>query len=322
MHRILTRLLVCAAVCTVALPTMASDAWPTKPIRIIVPFSAGGSADAIARLVADKMSPAFGQPVLVENRPGAAAIVGTQMAARAPADGYTLLAATNGPIAVNPALYSKLPYSVSTELAPISMVASFPLILVVKAGDERLRTLQNLVTFTSEHPEKSNYGSSATSTRLAVELMKSKSGIKAMHIPFRGSIDANNAVVSGEVTMSLSDVPTAAGLIAGNRLHGVAVTTEQRLKAFPDVPTLKEQGVDVVMKIWVGLFAPAGTPPRIIERISAEVERITKLADVRTRLAGMHAEPEGSTSAAFADTVATESKVWAEVAKANDIRAD
>lgn len=317
--RSVTALLLGATLSTAAL---ATDDWPAKPLRIIVPYSPGGSADVISRLVAEKLAPALGQPVLVENRTGGAAIVGTQMAVRAAPDGYTLLAATSGPIAVNPVLYSKLPYAPEKDLTPISMIASFPLVLVVQGGDKAFKDMNELRDYTKAHPDKSNYGSSATSTRLAVELLKSRTGINATHIPFKGSINANNAVVSGEVTMSLSDLPTASALIQANRLKGLAVASEKRVEAFPDIPTLIEQGVDVQMKIWVGLFAPAGTPAPIVTRLQQELSRLSKMPDVRESLGRMRAETEDVSGKKFARIIATETEQWGEIARANNIRAD
>jgi tripartite-type tricarboxylate transporter receptor subunit TctC len=301
-------------------PSLAQD-WPTKPVKIVVPFSAGGSADVVTRVVAEKLGPALGQPVLVENRSGAAAIVGTNAVAKAPPDGYTLLAATPGPIVMNTMLYSQLPYAPAKELAPVVMVSSFPLILVVQ-GNGALHSLKDVVAFTSQNPAKSNYGSSAASTRLAVELLKSRTGIQAEHIPFKGSIDANNAVVAGQVTMSLSDVPTAAGLLRGQRLRAVAVTSGKRIASFPDVPTLVEQGIDLQMKIWVGLFAPAGTPAPIVARIEREVGKILALPDVQQRLASLLCEPEGMGGAEFARSIAAETELWTGVAHAHSIKAD
>lgn len=304
-----------------AVHASAQTDWPSKPVRIIVPFTAGGVADVVTRIVAERLSPALGQPVVVENRTGAAAIVGTNAVAKAQPDGYTLLAATNGPIVMNPILYSQLSYQPSKELAPVVMMSSFPLILVVSEAGE-IHSVKDLISFSTHHPERSNYGSSAASTRLAVELLKSKTGIQSEHIPFKGSIDANNAVVAGHVTMSLSDVPTAAGLIQGKRLRAVAVSSAKRVASFPDVPTFSEQGIDVQMKIWISLFAPAGTPAPIVARIEQEVVRILGMPDVQKRFAALLSEPEGADSVQLTRTITAETQLWGDVARTHRIRAD
>lgn len=298
-----------------------SAAYPTKPVRIIVPFGAGGASDSIARLVGQKLAAAFGQPFIVENRPGDAAIIGTQAVVKAPPDGYTLLVATSGPIVFNAALYARLPFQPEKDLTPIAMICSYPLMLIVPR-DLPAKSLKELVAYSKAHPEKSNYASPAASIQLATEFLKSKLGMEAVAIPYKGSADSNNAVMAGDVSMFVADALTASSLVTGGRVRALVVTGENRMKEFPDVPTLKEEGVDFEMKLWIGMFAPAGTPSTIIQRLQAEVARIVRMPDVRAKMEAMAITGEGGSSEEFARTVASETRHWSGVAKANNIKAD
>jgi len=302
-----------------ALAQNPAAGYPNKPIRIIVGYTPGGANDILARLVGQKMSETFGQQVIVENRPSTGAIIGTDAVAKAAPDGYTLTMGASGPIVFNPALYAKLPYDAVRDLAPVSMVGSFPLILVVQASGP-LRSVKELAAYSKANPTKSNYGASAASFRLATELLKQKAGIIADHIPYRGSAPAVQAVASGEVLMTLVDSGPAAGGIKGGLLRGLAVTSARRMPLLPDIPTMAEQGVDLQVTLWSGLLAPAGTPPAIIHKLQTEVARIVKLPDVRERMLQLGIEPEGSTPEEFARVIATEIPLWMGVAKANNIQ--
>jgi len=302
-----------------ALAQNPAAGYPNKPIRIIVGYTPGGANDILARMVGQKMSETFGQQVIVENRPSTGAIIGTDAVAKAAPDGYTLTMGASGPIVFNPALYAKLPYDAVRDLAPVSMVGSFPLILVVQASGP-LRSVKELAAYSKANPTKSNYGASAASFRLATELLKQKAGIIADHIPYRGSAPAVQAVASGEVLMTLVDSGPAAGGIKGGLLRGLAVTSARRMPLLPDIPTMAEQGVDLQVTLWSGLLAPAGTPPAIIQKLQTEVARIVKLPDVRERMLQLGIEPEGSTPEEFARVIATEIPLWMGVAKANNIQ--
>jgi len=323
MNRLVCRALAALAFVAVASPLQAQSVagYPNKPIKIIVGYSPGGANDILARIVAQKMSETFAQQVVVENRPSTAAIIGTEAVAKAAPDGYTLLMGASGPIVFNPALYSKLPYSPTRDLTPVSMVGSFPLILVVQ-GPGSLRTLKDLIEHTKQHPERSNYGSSAASFQLVTELLKSKTGIVAAHIPYKGSAESVNAVAAGQVLMTLVDSGPATGPIKGGLLRALAVTSGKRMPQLPDVPTMTEQGVDLQITLWSGLLAPASTPGAIVQKLQAEVARIVKLPDVRERMAQLGIEPEGGTPEEFARVIATEIPLWSEVARAHQIKAD
>jgi tripartite-type tricarboxylate transporter receptor subunit TctC len=297
----------------------AAAGYPSKSIRIIVGYTPGGANDILARLVGQKMSETFGQPVIVENRPSAGAIIGTDAVAKAVPDGYTLTMGASGPIVFNPSLYAKLPYDAMRDLAPVSMVGSFPLILVVQASGP-IRSVKELAVYSKANPSKSNYSSSAASFRLATELLKTKAGISAEHVPYKGSAPAVQAVAAGEVLMTLVDSGPAAGAIKGGLLRGLAVTSAKRMPLLPDIPTMSEQGIDLQIILWSGLLAPAGTPPAIVQKLQAEVSRIVKLPDVRERMLQLGIEPEGSTPEEFARVIATEIPLWMSVAKANNIQ--
>jgi tripartite-type tricarboxylate transporter receptor subunit TctC len=203
----------------------------------------------------------------------------------------------------------------------VSIVGTFPLVLTV-AGNAPFRNVAELAAYTKAHADKSNYGSSSASFRLATELLKSKTGIRAEHIPYKGSMESVNGVASGQLTMTLVDSGPAVGPIKSGMMKGLAVTSPRRIAALPDVPTMAEQGVDLTIQFWSGLLAPTGTPRVVVERLAAEVQRIVKLPDVRARMAALAIDPAGSSPEEFAKVIASELPLWAGVAKANNIRAD
>jgi tripartite-type tricarboxylate transporter receptor subunit TctC len=310
-----------AATLPAAAQGSAAAAYPSKPIRIVVGYAPGGNNDILARLLAQKMQEGLGKEVVVENRPSQAAIVGSVAVANAAPDGYTLLMGASGPIVFNPALYDKLPYNPVKDLAPVSIVGTFPLVLSV-AANAPFRNMGELAEYTKKNSEKSNYGSSAASFRLVTELLKSKSGIRAEHIPYKGSMESVNAVASGQVTLTLVDAGPAIGPLKGGLLKGLAVTSAQRIAALPDIPTMAEQGIDLNVTFWSGLLAPAGTPKPILDKLAAEVQRIVKLPDVKARMLALAIDPVGSTPEEFTKVIATEIPLWTAVAKANNIKAD
>ena len=300
--------------------TYAQAAWPNKPVRIVVPYAPGGANDILARVVAEKLAPVLGQPVLVENKPGAGAMVGSDFVAKAAPDGYTLLMAASGPMVFNPVLVAKLPYNPLTDLAPISIVGSFPLILAVNESSSA-KTFKDLVALSKASPDKSNYSYPAASFQLIMELVKAKSGLKALNVPYQGSAPSINAVLTQEVQMTLIDSGPIAALVKSGKLRALAVTSEQRLASYAQVPTLKEQGIDLAVNLWSGLLAPAGTPEPILKRLQEEVARIMALPDVGERMAKMDIRPLGTSSADMGKTIASEIQLWSQVAKDNNIQA-
>ena len=299
--------------------SLAQNTWPTKAVRIVVPYAPGGANDILARVVAEKLAPALGQPVLVENKPGAGAAVGTEFVVKSAPDGYTLLMAASGPIVFNPALVSKLAYNPLTDLAPISLTGSFPMILAVNEASPA-KNFNELVSLSKAQPDKSNYSYPSASFQLVMELVKTKSGLKALNVPYQGSAPSINAVLTQEVQMTLIDSGPIAALVKSGKLRALAVTSEQRLASYPQVPTLKEQGIDVAVNFWSGLLAPAGTPAPILKRLQEEVARIMALPDVVERMAKLDIRPVGGSAADFAKTIAAEIPLWKQVAKDNNIK--
>ena len=298
----------------------AQTGWPTKPVRIVVPYPPGGANDILARVVSEKLSTAIGQPVLVDNRPGAGAVVGTEHVVRAAPDGYTFLMAASGPIVFNPALMSKLSYNPLRDLAPVSIVGSFPLVLGVRE-DFPARNLKELIQYTQARPNQSAYSHPTTSFQLVMEWLKTRTGLQGIHVPYQGSAPSVNAVLTGEVQMTLIDTGPIAPMLQAGKVRALAVTSDQRLANYPNVPTLKEQGVDLAVNLWSGLLAPAGTPAPIIARVQAEVARIMAMPDVVDRMNKLDIRPVGGTPADMAKTIASEIELWSGVARANQITA-
>lgn len=296
--------------------------FPNKPIRIIVGYAAGGGNDIVLRLIAPKMAENLGQPVIVENKPGAQSIVAAELVARAAPDGYTLLMGASGPIAINPATYSKLSYSPLRDFAPISMIGSFPLIMLVNSVSP-IRSVRELVDYAKANPDKANYGASAAPFQLASELLNLRTGARFAYIPYKGSNESINAVMSGQVTMTIADPPPATGPLAGGRVRGLAVTSAARHPSWPDLPTMAEAGIpDIEIVLWSGLLAPAGTPAPIVKKLQEEVARVVRLPEIRDRLASMVIDPVGNTSDEFARIIAADIAKWTAVAKAANIKAD
>lgn len=298
----------------------AQAAWPNKPVRIVVPYAPGGANDILARVVAEKLAPVFGQPVLVDNKPGAGAVVGSDFVAKAAPDGYTLLMAASGPMVFNPVLVAKMPFNPLTDLAPISMVGSFPLILAVNEASPA-KNFKDLVALSKANADKTNYSYPSASFQLIMELVKAKSGLKALNVPYQGSAPSINAVLTQEVQMTLIDSGPIAALVKSGKLRALAVTSEQRLASYGQVPTLKEQGIDLAVNLWSGLLAPAGTPEPILKRLQEEVARIMALPDVAERMAKLDIRPLGTSSAELGKSMASEIQLWTQVAKDNNIKA-
>ncbi len=319
--RAFARFVALAAAAIFAAAAHAQD-YPTKPIRIIVGYTTGGGNDLIARLLAPKMSESLGQPVIIENRPGAQSIIAAELVAKAPPDGYTLLMGPTGPMAMNPATYSKLPYSPTRDFAPVSMIGSFPLFLCVSASLP-VRSVQELVEYAKARPNNVNYASSAAAFQLATELFKQRTGTNFANIPYKGSGDSATAVISGQVTMTIADPPPITGHLKGGSLRALAVTAPQRHPAYPDVPTMAEAGVsDVDVSLWMGLFVPAGTPAPVVKRLNEEVARAVRLPDVRERLIALGVDPVGGTPEELARVLARDLEKWTAVAKAANIKSD
>lgn len=296
--------------------------FPAKPLRIIVGYSTGGGNDIVARLISVKITEGLGQPVIVENKPGAQSIIAAEYVAKASADGYTLLMGPSGPMTMNPATYSRLPYSPLRDFAPITMIGSFPLILVANPALP-VRSVKELVEYAKQHQNKVYYASSAAPFQLATELFNQRTGTAFAHVPYKGSGDSVKAVMSGEVTITITDPPPVAGPLKGGQVRPLAITTAARHPGWPEIPTMAEAGLqDMEITIWMGLFAPAATPPGIVRKLYEEVARVVRLPDIRERLSGLGIDPSGMPSEQLGRVVAADIARWTAVAKAANIRAD
>ena len=310
---------VIAALACVPIAATAAD-YPSKPVTIVVGYSAGGGVDVMARILSEKLPAVLGQPVIVENRPSVGAIVASTFVAKAKADGYTLIMGAPGPMIFNHAVYTKLPYT-PQDFTPISIVSESPLVLLVNIKNPA-KTVQELVSQSQQNPDKANYGASSASFQLITELFNKKTGAKFMHIPYKGANDSVTAVMAGDVTMTLADAgPAFIGMQSG-RVKALAVTSAARMKEYPSVPTLTELGVELKASLWIGLLAPAGTPAEIIKMLQEGVAKVVAMPDVQKKMTGMSVIPMSNTSEEFSKVIASEIPVWRQLAIDNNIKAN
>jgi len=300
----------------------AQTSYPNKPIRLVVGYSAGGGNDLIARIVAAKLQDKLGQPIVVDNKPGAQSIVAAEIVAKAPPDGYTLLIAPSGPMTINPAVFSKLPYDPTHDFLPISLLAEFPLLLVVGA-DQPPKNLKELVEYGRANPKLANYASSATPFQLASELFNQRTGSAFQHIPYKGSGEMVQAVLSGQVLMTIADTAPIAGPLKAGQLRALGITTAKRPPAFPEVPTFTEQGItDMEIELWTGIVAPKGTPADIIERLQDVIEDTVEMPAVRVALEAINVDPRSSSGKEFRELIVRDIVRWKEVAAKANIKLD
>jgi len=320
MIRFCTALLTSAAA-AFSLAASAQESYPNKPIRIVVGYAAGGGNDIIVRVMTPELSKGLGQPVIVENKAGAQSIIAAEFVAKQPADGYTILMGPSGPMTINPATYSKLPYDPVRDFTPISMICSFPLLLVV---DPKLpvKSVKELIDYAKANPGKSNYASSAGIFQVASEMFKQRTGTKIEMITYKSSGESAQSVISGQVMMTLIDPPPVSGPLKSGTVRGLAVTSPQRHPSWPELPTLKEAGVDMEVPVWTAFFAPAKTPPAIVARLQKEVARVVQTPEVKERFAGMGLDPVGGSSEDLGKQVAADIQKWTAVAKAANIKND
>ncbi len=313
-----------AALCFLAAcPVWAqSAAFPAKPVRLVVGFPPGGANDILARLFAAKLQEAWGQPFVVENRPGANSIIAVEYVAKSAPDGYTLLANATGGMTVNPVLYSKLPYDTQRDFAPISMLASIPMVLVSNPVVP-VHNVRELVAYANANPGKLNYSSGSSSFQVAAEMFNVMAGTNLIHVPFKGSVQSANAVLSGTTQLSLIDLPAVAAQIRAGKLRVMGLTTAKRLNTFPDLPTLDESGLTgYEMVLWNGLFAPAGTPADLVAKLSAEAQRVARLPDINEKLVALGMEAVGTTPEALAALIKRELVLYGRVVKSRGIKAE
>ena len=298
------------------LPALAQN-YPAKAVRIVLPFPAGGSADLIARLVARKLGESSGQTFVVDNRAGAAGIIGCEAVAKAPADGYTLLLGTTGTHATNPAVFAKLPYDPVKDFAAVSLVAEAPFVLLVHPSLP-VKNLRELIAFARARPGQLNYGSAGigSSAHLGFELFNQMAGIKAVHVPYKGLGPASADTIAGVITMTWDAIPSSKPMIERGRLRALGIGSLKRSPLLPEVPTINEAGLPgFELGSWYGLFAPTGTPAEIVRQLQRESAKAAAAADVRSQFAAMGADPVGSTPEEFAAVVQRDIAKWAKVAR-------
>src|SRR2546427_1784204 len=314
------RFLALVALCSAMAGTFAQT-YPSRPIRIVVGFPPGGGNDIIARMIGSKMQEDWGQPVVIDNKAGANSIIAAEFVAKSAPDGYTLLVNATGGMSVNPVLYAKLPYDSLRDFVPISMVGSFPLVLVVHPSVPA-NSVQELVAYAKANPGKLNYSSGSTAFQVASEMFKQMTGTEVRHIPYKGSAASITAVIAGDVQMTIVDTPPLVPQIKAGRVKPLGVTSAKRSASMPEVPALAETVPGYEMILWIGVFAPAGTPGEVASKLNAEVVRIVRLPEVRETLDAMGVEPIGNTSAQMAEWIRREIAKYGPVVKAANIKAD
>ena len=310
-----------------AIPLQAqaqSATWPNRPIRTIVPFPPGGSADAISRLLAAEMSRTFGQQVIVENRPGAGATIGIDQGVKSAPDGHTIFLAPAGAMAINLSLMPKLPYDPQKDIQPISMIALIPMVAAVPA-DSAVRSVADLIAQARAKPGALSFGSAGNGTamHLSGEMFQQITQTQFTHVPYKGSGPAVTDLLTGAIPVAFVDLSSALPHIRGGKVRGLATLGAQRTISAPELPTMAEQGVPGYDAVgWFGLAGPAGMPAEIVNRLSAEVGRVMRLPDVREKSLAMGAEPAPGTPAEFAAFIRSEIPKWAAVVKAGNVKAD
>ena len=313
-------------ICFLYLSLLASGAWPqaypAKPVRIVVPFSPGGSTDVTARILAQKLSEAWRQQVIVDNRTGAGGNIGADVVAKAAPDGYTLLLATTGVMAINHHLYRNMSYDAARDFAPVTQIGALPLILVVHPSLP-VKSVKELIAIAKSQPGQLTFASSGvgSATHMTAELFRLMAGVDIVHIPYKGSGQSLIDVISGEVTIAFDQITSSAPQVQAGKLRALAVTSAKRFASVPNLPTVAEAGVPGYESVsWNGIAAPAATPRDIVNRIQAEIARTLQLPDIKERFAKDGIEPVGSTPEQFSAHIRAERVKWEKVVKAAGIK--
>mgnify|MGYP000184428532 FL=1 len=315
---------VLALCCGLVMSVAHAQSYPSKPIRLIVPFPPGGGNDVIARVIAQKLTERLGQQVVVDNRAGANGIVGLQALMQSPPDGYTLAVGAAGPLAVNPSLYDKLPYDPLKDFSPITNMVNYPLLLVVHPSVPA-KTTQDLVNLAKAKPKQLYFASpgSGNSGHLAGELLNSMANVQTVHVPYKGQGPALSDLISGQVQMLYSSIPSVLPQVKSGQLNALAVGSAKRVPSLPDIPTISESGVPGYEAYsWVGMVAPAKTPKDIVNRLNREIVDILKQKDVSEKLNQQGALPVGDSPEQFAAYIKAEIDKWGAVVRAANIKAD
>jgi tripartite-type tricarboxylate transporter receptor subunit TctC len=299
-----------------------AQSYPNHPIRMLVPWPPGQATDVAARMVSEKLSPVLGQPLVVDNRPGAGGMVGSEAAAKAPADGYTILAGSSGPISISPNV-QKVGYAPLHDFTGISLIAVNPFVLVVNPSIPA-KNVGELVALLKANPGKYSFassGSGATSHLMSV-LFNSMAGVNAVHVPYKGSSQSITDVVNGQIAYTIETVPAVAGLAKAGKLRALAVTSAKRAEALPEIPTIADTLPGYEMFGWIGLMVPAGTPKAVVERLSSETRKIMQDSEIRKRFLAAGMEPAGNTPAEFADFMKKQNDRYAAIVKQAGVKAD
>ena len=299
-------------------------AYPTKPVRIIVQFTPGTSTDILARLIAQKMSEHWAQQVVVDNRPGAGGIVGTELGAKAPPDGYTLTMAVSSAFGINPTLYSKLPYDAVRDFAPIANLGLTPQVLVASPA-AAFKSVKEFVVAAKDKPGQVNYASlgSGTTSHLTMEMFRAAAGIKLNHVPFKGSADAHTQLIGGQIPVMFDAIPAVRPHIQGAKLRGLGIATLKRSAFLPELPTIAESGFPAFEAVgWIGIAAPAKTPTAVLDQLNAEMKRILAQPDVKERLQTLAFAPVGDSREQFAAYIKSEIEKWGKAVRESGAKAD
>ena len=323
MRRIPTSLLFLAAALTAA-PAALAQTYPTKTVRMIVAFPPGGTTDILARATAQKLTEAFGQQVVIDNRPGAGGNIGTELVARSPADGYTLLASPGSTLTSNPAVYAKVPFDTVRDFAPVTIIAEVPNVLI-EHPSLPVKTVKELIALAKTRPGQLAYASTGAgqSTHLSAELFKQMARVDMIHVPYKGSAPALTDMVAGQVTVMFDNMPSCLPFVKAGRLKAIAVTSTKRSPTTPELPTVAEAalpGFDVT--VWFSVLAPANTPRDIVARLNGEIVKALKAPDMRERLSQQGAEPVGNTPEEFSAVIKRDLAKWSKLVKDANIRLD
>jgi len=314
-----------------ALATLAADdvgaqgTYPSRPVTIVVGFSAGGSTDIVARLIAEEMRKSWGQPVVVDNRPGAGGNIGAALVAKAKPDGYTLLMGSVGPLAINASLYPSMPYDNLKDFTPISLVVHVPNMLVVNPAAMPVNSFAEFVALLKANPGKYFFASTGTGTssHLSGELLKTMAGVQATHVPYKGAVALNDLLAGEQIHFMFATIPSVIEFVRAGRLRALAVTSRMRSEAVPDIPTVAESGYpEFEASSWFGLLGPAELPRDVVAKIQGEVVRALKIPEIRSKLVQQGADPVGSTPEEFAAYLRSETAKWSKVVKASGATPD